>query len=613
MPLPLFRWQPPSRILAVLSAGLAMAICVAAPTPANSQTAHPDAQTAPASAGSAPAAAGQNPSPTLHVTTRLVQVNVLAHDHHGEPVGDLTKDDFEIKDQGRLQKISLFSVEAIAGKNGGPTAPKPEVMPRNQVSNRVDRMSNVPTSATVILYDIANTKIRDQMYAHQQMLKFLRQIRPEDRIALYELTQSGFKVIHDFTNNAKSLVAALASTRPGYQSQVESTNPDASNTGNDDLDALMDESNIGMANFFQRNLIINTCLAMKTLANHLAGVPGRKNVIWVSGGFPISIGFGDPQDLYDPGGAAKGVSHSGAMGIDSELFGGYIQEASEAMNTANVAVYPVDARGLLGLPMADASKNFKINPSKPQQMIAMNTVDQRNMDTMRYIADLTGGKAFVNTNDINGAIRKAIDDSELTYTLGYYVSDDNWDDKYHHIKVSCKRSGISLRTKKGYFAQEQAPPTNIQLDRTIRDAVWSPLDATSIGILARIDPSPALPNASRIFFRLNPAELQFAQVDGRYKDALDVLFVQQTRKGQALVKEKETLSLALTPQNYQKILQTGLLPGKDLKLDPNTQAVRVIVVDHANGATGSVTIPVTAQDKSGSTITAAPTAKESPK
>ena len=86
--------------------------------------------------------------------------------------------------------------------------------------------------------------------------------------------------------------------------------------------------------------------------------------------------------------------------------------------------------------------------------------------------------------------------------------------------------------------------------------------------------------------------------------------MQQTRKGQELVKEKETMNLALTPQNYQKILQAGLLPGKDLKIDPNTQAVRIVVVDRANGATGSVTIPVTAQDKSSASLTPAPLSRE---
>jgi hypothetical protein len=345
---------------------------------------------------------------------------------------------------------------------------------------------------------------------------------------------------------------------------------------------------------------------MTTLANHLAGIPGRKNVIWISGGFPISIGFGDPQDLYEPGGPSSGVSHSGAMGIDSELFTDYIRTASEAMNTANVAVYPVDARGLLTQPMADASKNFKINPRDPQQTAAMNTVDQRNMETMRYIADLTGGKAFVNTNDIDGAIRKAIDDSEVTYMLGYYVAEDLWDNKYHRIKVTCKRSGVSIRTKKGYFAQQQTTPTGVQLDRTLHEAVWSPLDSTVISILARIDPSPTLPNASRILFRLNPAELRFTQTGGRYKDAVDVLFVQETRQGKALVSQRETMQMTLSSQNYQKILERGLEPAKDLKIDPNTEAVRIIVLDRANGATGSVTLRVMSQDKSAATLAASP-------
>src|SRR5579884_669810 len=391
------------------------------------------AQTPPAQA---PANSPPQSAP-LKVTTRLVEVNVLVHDHHGNPIGDLTKDDFEITDEGKPQSISVFTLDRMSGNGttaqGGTKSP---IIPANVVTNRPNTIATGPTSVTVLLLDLYNTKITDQMATRKQIVKFLRQIRPEDRVAVYLLKGTGFSIVHDFTNNSETLLAALAKVLPGFSSQLDASEFDAANTGNDDVDTVIDTSNTVTANFFLRVRALNTCLAFKALATHLAGVPGRKNVVWLSGGFPIAFGFGDPQDSAD-----QALLGGRGAAADRELFADYIEDASRAMNTANVAVYPVDARGLLGLPFVDASKQIKVNPRTHQIPNNLMHVDQRNMDTMNYIADLTGGKAFYNTNDIEGAIRKAIDDSQVTYTLGYYVPDENWDNKFHKIKVKVKRSG----------------------------------------------------------------------------------------------------------------------------------------------------------------------------
>jgi len=244
--------------------------------------------------------AQSGPTAPIKVTTRLVQVNVLVHDHHGNPVADLTKDDFEISDNGKPQRVSVFSMDSSPGANRtGPLAAPPPVMPRNTVTNRPERQANAPTSATVLLLDVYNTKLTDQMYARKQIVKFLRQIRPEDRIAVYALKGTGFSVIHDFTNNSESLLAALAQALPGFSHELDASEADPANTGNDDMDTFIDTSNTVMANFYIRNRVINTCIAFKVLANHLAALPGRKNVIWLSGGFPIAFGFGDEQDKTD--------------------------------------------------------------------------------------------------------------------------------------------------------------------------------------------------------------------------------------------------------------------------------------------------------------------------
>ncbi len=555
-----------------------------------------------AQTATAPPPANPPQTAPLKVTTRLVQVNVIVHDHHGNPVGDLTKEDFEVTDEGKAQNISLFTVDRLSpGGASAPNAPKPIIIPANVATNRPMTQDNGPTSVTVLLLDMYNTHLTDQMSTRRQIIKFLRQIRPEDRVAVYLLKGNGFSIVHDFTNNAETLLVALARVLPGFSSQLDASDFDASNTGNDDMDNVIDTSNTVTANFFLRVRALNTCLAFKSLAMHLEGVPGRKNVVWVSGGFPIAFGFGDPQDAAD-----QAAIKRGAAAQDQELFADYIEDASRAMNSANVAVYPVDARGLLGLPMADASKSIKVDPRTHQIPQSMMHVDQRNMDTMNYIAELTGGKAFYNTNDIEGAIRKAIDDSDVTYTLGYYVPDENWDNKFHKLKVKVKRPGLSVRTKKGYFAQEVNAITPTKLDDTLREAVWSPLDGTMIGLTIRVDPSPALANATRVVLAIDANDLQFKhREDGKYAASLDLVFVQETKRGKRLTDTKQTISMAATPAQYDAMRKQGFAAGKDLSVGPDTEAIRVVVLDRGTGQTGSVTIPVTAANKSGAKVASA--------
>src|SRR5258708_29130585 len=110
--------------------------------------------------------------PTIRVTTRLVQVNVVVHDKKGEPLSDLKKEDFTILDKGKEQKVAVFAVDSID------TPPKAwPALPPNIFSNRVQRV-DTPTSTTVILFDGLNTRFQDQAYSRQQIVKFLGGIQP---------------------------------------------------------------------------------------------------------------------------------------------------------------------------------------------------------------------------------------------------------------------------------------------------------------------------------------------------------------------------------------------------------------------------------------------------
>jgi VWFA-related protein len=549
---------------------------------------------------------------TIKVTTRLVQVNVVVHDHGGKPVAGLTKDDFEIKDAGKVQKISLFSVDQLLANPaaGGPV----QTLPPNFVTNRPMGRSGGPANVTVVLIDTYNTSLTDQAYANQQLTKFLKQVRPDDRIAIYTLNSNGFGIVHDFTNNAQALEAALSKTTHRYSYQLDGSTFDPANTGigkvdgipeSLNMDALIDAQNAKVANFFTRNRVINTSASLKSLADHLTGISGRKNLVWLTGSIPIDIGFGDPKDVMQT------KQQAGDSSNEKDQLGSYIEDASGALNTANIAVYPVDVRGLMGLPFTDASKRIKLDRTRGIPA-SMNTVDNRNAMTMNYVADLTGGRAFLDTNDLADAFRKAIDDSSVTYTLGYYIQEADWGNKYHKINVVVKRAGVKARTKKGYLAKENPTLSSGQLDDVLRKAVWSPVDSTQLAVTARIDPSPVLPNASRFGFVLLPEEIRFRQEGGKFHANLDVAFVQERKRGERVTDLKRNFKIDVTPERFQAMAQSGIVLSEDLAIEPDTVAVRIFVLDRFSSAMGSVTIAVDAGNKSGVNLAPAPQKKTAP-
>ena len=146
----------------------------------------------------AAAAVAQAP---IQVTTRLVQVAVVVRDKHGA-VADLTKGDFEILDKGKSRQIATFSVARASDR-----VPRAS-LPPNTFSNRLDRQSESPIAATVLLFDSLNTQFKDQADARRQVLTFLKALDPETPIAIYALGNN-LRIIHDFTQNQASLTRAL--------------------------------------------------------------------------------------------------------------------------------------------------------------------------------------------------------------------------------------------------------------------------------------------------------------------------------------------------------------------------------------------------------------------
>jgi len=304
-------------------------------------------------------------------------------------VTGLTQNDFQIFDQGKPQKIELFQVNAAAAASAANVpqpAPQPGVF--------TNREAPATGTADVILLDGIMTNTVDQMRARQQLLKFLAKVQPQDRVAIY-LLSGGVQLVQAFTGDSAALVHSLELQRWGEGSLPNPLKPDSAFISaragtNAELAGLVKGAG---ATFVQTNTappagqIRQECIGLVALARHLARVPGRKNLFWYTDGFPLVAWSAEPQIYTDE-----------------------VSQANHAFSDANVAVYPVDARGLLAADIAPASvaappqaatgAGASSNSMGGLGSPALRAPGEAGQDMMTYVAQFTGGQAFLNGNDL---------------------------------------------------------------------------------------------------------------------------------------------------------------------------------------------------------------------
>jgi len=400
-----------------------------------------------------PATAVQNSSagPAIRFMVRLIQVTVVAEDGDGNPVTDLKKEDFTLRDKGEAQKVSFFA------QQNTPAAQLKTVAagPSNFFSNHVESSPSGANSVTILLFDALNTQFRDLSYARARVIDFLQHMQPQDQVALYVLTPTTLYVMHDFTNDSETLVRLMGG-KPEKTSAASTASATAPGPNDVKIEKLISDSMSESNRIYKGqplNIVETTSSAMLEIARNTVNIPGRKNLVWISGGFPITMGAAIPLGPRD----------------ERQDFSASLSATAKQLGDANVAVYPVDARGLYA-PRGGARY---VSP---------------NMDSMVLIANGTGGRPYYNTNDIASSIRKAVDDSRVSYVLGYYPSNDKWDATFREINIKVARPGVHLRYKTGYFAVPANPDNRERNDMLTSDAMRSPLQMIDLGLEVHADP-----------------------------------------------------------------------------------------------------------------------------
>ena len=511
-------------------------------------------------------------TPTFQASAKLVEVAVIARDEQGRLIKDLKQEGFAVYDRGKLQPIRLFKT------SGGPSPHLP-AQPPPSAQDHVTAFSNrglaaLPQGAVnVILFDELNTVWVDQVYARKQVIKFLSQMNPEERIGFYLLTNRGPVILQDITRDSSALVRILASRNPGGGAVLPSFTKELHPSditlslarwlnGEDrgfkwsQLQGSPDPLTAA-ANSSQSNLI-NSMAMLTAVINHLTGVPGRKNLIWISASLPNFASLDSNQIL------------SGAMRTAAD---------------ANVSIYPIDARGLVTDPGYSAAEREAPIPwaLRPSAVLFNST-----LATMLDVASKTGGRASINNNDIAGAIRSAIDDSHFTYTLGFYPETLKYDGTYHPITVKLKeRPKVTLLYRPGYL---DAQPTE-NVEKELSEALWSPLDASGLGLTANL--SAAKAGVCEIRVVIDAAGLKLLQKEDRWTGKIDVSMVQKDEEGTLYGREDQNIVPNVLRKTYEDMLNHGLTYNHEFSRNPDATHLRVVVHDQGSGELGSVTIPLT--------------------
>jgi VWFA-related protein len=483
---------------------------------------------------------------TLRVNTHLVQIDVVVRDKNG-PVAGLTKEDFTILDSGKPQRIDVFSVSAPATPNT--STPKPGFL-----TNRGDFRNANPATATVVLFDMLNTPLQYQKDGMRQLLRYLKSLEKSDRMALYIL-ENELHVVQDFTDDPEALVRAAADIKPAEVagSELRSIRDITQSLGGGRRAVRMA---FAIAANARAQRVDPTADAIEAISRHLAGLPGRKNLVWMSANIPLTPVSGTSRD-----------------GKESQ-----IERAARLLNDSGVAIYPIDIRGLLAPELApNTSRRGRPLESYPPP------------DPMVRLAEQTGGRASYFNNDLEGAVRSAVADGEASYTLGFYASEETLDGKFHSLNIKTTRKGITVHHRGGYYATKDPRPSEQERRWALENLMNSPLNAFQIGLSAHSEQDPASAGSFRVSVSIDAADVQMEHRNDRWTGELDVAV--QTESSESAVK-LQMIPINLTEEQFRIALQRGMTFDKTVAGRPSGDRARIVLQDRATGHAGSLWIPL---------------------
>ncbi|HTV81873.1 MAG TPA: VWA domain-containing protein [Acidobacteriaceae bacterium] len=574
-----------------------------------------------------PAQPQSGAAPAFSVTSRIVLLDVVVLNHN-QPVCGLKTRDFQVLEDRQDQRIEYF--QSHCGKDAKPeqALPKPPSPPPHTYDNLP--VTPVTDSVTVLLLDGLNTQVADNQYLRLQMIQYLRNLPPGQRIAIFALG-SHLRMLQGFTTNSEQLLAAISSRKA---TPAASLLPSASHTfaQRQELDTLREagispQTIMNMKNFMSESdtqetgmRVSMTLEAMQEMARYLSGIPGRKNLIWFSGSFPVEF----YSDVETPTGNTYTVI--------TGSFQDQLKATAAMLAAARVAVYPVDVRGVLVEPMFDASQQTDygevINSVPVGQlrfahdgMLAdLERIEEHG--TMIMLAKETGGRAVYDSNALKEAVADALSDGEHFYTIAYTPRNADFKGKWRKIDVSLDvepaKGKYKLLFRHGYFATSGTPEqdTGEQGERQVFAAAMQDGVPPSSQILfkARVVAPDKHPPTGPILgqnqkmkdrgaryvidyaISLRHVDLALAP-HGVHAGRVIVEAVAFNDEGNPVNWISNVAPIALTPAVWNMYAEDGLQVHQVLDVPKEEIRLHLGVYDPASGNVGTMEIPIQAGPK----------------
>jgi VWFA-related protein len=534
------------------------------------------AQAAPPQVQTAPSPTGQ-PQYTIRARVPLTIVDVTVTDAKGRPVHNLKQSDFTLlEDNHEMQPNSFEEHRADTASEPTPALPQ-QSLPPNTFANTTPTPGSGPLN--ILLLDNLNTPLSNQRILQKHMIEFVDKLPVNSRVAVFNLSEFHLSILQGFTTDRELLKAAINSKK------VTGQIPPIEDLWQDEMNLMDKESSDPEEQECNHAALRaqDSLTAMKQIARYLSGLPGRKNLLWFSGSFPLQMDA-HSTNCYD---------------VTDEL-----KAADDLLARAHVIIFPADPRAM------DA-----MTEPLPHQAVVIQRQAIEHL-TMEAIAEQTGGKPYYNNNALDAFAEDALDTGSNFYTLTYTPANQTLDTRFRTITVKVSQPGLHLVYRNGYYAVDPDTDTRgkkIETVTPMQSAMMrGSLPATQILFRVKVvefstpDTTPAAENQPdpkqmkppyrrySINYLIDVHGIDFAPAsDGNYRGDFEYgVRVYNADGDEILNSTSKTVSPILLPAVYRSMLNTGANAHRDIDVPATGDYfLRIAVHDLTTNRVGSIEIP----------------------
>jgi VWFA-related protein len=520
------------------------------------------AQSPPPGAGSP-----QSAPPSFRVEVNYVEVDAFVTDAQGRVVADLTADDFELLEDGRPQKVATFSFVNIPIER----ADRP-LFAEGPIEADVQTNEHVEGRVYLIVLDDLHTDPTRASRVKAAARRFIEENFGLNDLAAVVYTSGRAADSQDFTNNTRLLLTAIDrfTGRKFPSATVEQlsaiiTGP-AGPQGGPDTYAQ------------ERPYRARSVMAsIRKLAEFMGGVRGRRKTM-------ILIGEGVDYDIFQ----ATGIEGSTASTVIADT-----HDAIAAATRGNVSIYAIDPRGLA----TGAEELIGVSSTLPDAGLGVQSImaeQRRSQDSLRVLADSTGGFAAVNRNDMDTAFDRIVSENSSYYLLGYYPASDRRTGRFRKLAVRVRRPGLQVRARNGYFEprgrapREPARPA-AGIPPAVADALGSPIPIGGVPmkVFAAAFKGPAPDAAVAIAVEIGAAPFDFVENGGTFTERLELTYSAVDVSGKVYPGERHAVDLNMKPDTFERVKADGLRILSQVNIPPGRYQLR-LAAGNRSGKAGSV-------------------------